>query len=150
MYSRPRSVSNLSQTFRFPALETKEGLGRHCLNVWRLMSVIVAWLALTRKTEMHGELVFDTSGAANLIECDTGQHLNSLQPSDAIWWQRSGWTLVEVMVWSTAEGSWVHVHRLGTTVPQWHLKLKCPQTLSCLTLTMHFTSWRHTIVTSEG
>ena len=32
-------VSNLSQAFRFPALETYEGVGRHGLNVWRLMSM---------------------------------------------------------------------------------------------------------------
>ena len=55
----PRPVSNPWQTFWFPALENKEGLGRHGLNVWRLMSVIVACLALTHKTEMHGKLVFD-------------------------------------------------------------------------------------------
>ena len=57
--SGPCAVSNLSQTFQCPALESKGGLGRHGLNVWRLMSVIVAWLALTRKIEMHGEKVFD-------------------------------------------------------------------------------------------
>ena len=33
----PRPVWKLSQTFRFPALERKEGPGRHGLNVWRLM-----------------------------------------------------------------------------------------------------------------
>ena len=47
MYSEPRPVSNLSQTFRFLTLESKGGLGRHGLNVLRLMSVSVAWLALT-------------------------------------------------------------------------------------------------------
>ena len=41
------TVSKLSQTFQFPALERKDGLGRHGLNVWRLMSKRVAWLALT-------------------------------------------------------------------------------------------------------
>ena len=45
--SEPRPVSNLSQTFRFSALESNEGLERHGLNVWRLISVIVAWLTLT-------------------------------------------------------------------------------------------------------
>ena len=38
----PRPVSNLSQTFRFPALERKEGSRRHGLNVWRLLSISLA------------------------------------------------------------------------------------------------------------
>ena len=33
IYSGPRPVSKLSQTFRFPALERKEGPGRYVLNV---------------------------------------------------------------------------------------------------------------------
>ena len=53
--SVPRPVPNLSQTFWVPALQGEEGLKRHDLNVCRLMSVIVAWLPLTRKIEMHGE-----------------------------------------------------------------------------------------------
>ena len=39
---RPCPVSKLSQTFRFQALERKEGLVRLGLNVWRLMSKYVA------------------------------------------------------------------------------------------------------------
>ena len=35
-------VSNLLHIFRFPALEGEEGLKRHGLNMWRLMSVFVA------------------------------------------------------------------------------------------------------------
>ena len=50
-------LSNLSQTFQLPALENNKGLGRHGLSVWRLMSINVAWLALTHKIEMHGEAV---------------------------------------------------------------------------------------------
>ena len=42
MWNRPRLISNLSQTFRFPAPKGQEGLGRHGLNVWRLMSMGVA------------------------------------------------------------------------------------------------------------
>ena len=42
MYNRPCPVSKLSQTFRFSALERKEGPRRHGLNVWRLMSVSMA------------------------------------------------------------------------------------------------------------
>ena len=45
MYSGPRK--NASQTYRYPALESKGGLGRHSLNVRRVMSISVAWLALT-------------------------------------------------------------------------------------------------------
>ena len=42
IYNGPCPVSNLSQNFHFPALERKEGLVRHGLNVWRLMSITVA------------------------------------------------------------------------------------------------------------
>ena len=56
MYNVPRPVSNLSQTFRFQALEGEKDI-KGGLNVWKLMSVIAAWLALTRKTELHGESV---------------------------------------------------------------------------------------------
>ena len=42
IYNRPRAVSNPSQTFRFPALERKEGPGKHVRNVLRLMSMSVA------------------------------------------------------------------------------------------------------------
>ena len=59
MYNRLHHVSNLLQTFRFLALERKEGPGRHGLIVWRLMSISVAQLALTHLAEMHGEPVFD-------------------------------------------------------------------------------------------
>ena len=38
----PCPLSNLSQTFRFPALERKEGPEKLGLNVWRLMSKSVA------------------------------------------------------------------------------------------------------------
>ena len=59
MCSRPRPVSNLSQTFWFPAQESMGGLGGCGLNVWRLMSVTVAWMALTHRTEISWEPVFD-------------------------------------------------------------------------------------------
>ena len=59
MYSVPSPVSKLSQTSRFLALESKEGWWRHGLNVWKVRSISVTWLALTHKTEMHGESVFD-------------------------------------------------------------------------------------------
>ena len=44
-YRGLHNVSNLSQTFRFPAIENKEGHGRHGLNVWKLMSVSKCGLA---------------------------------------------------------------------------------------------------------
>ena len=47
MYSVPGPVSYLSQNFPFLVLKNKEGLKRRRLNAWRLMSVIVTWLALT-------------------------------------------------------------------------------------------------------
>ena len=37
MYRVPRPVSNLSQTFRFPAPDGKEGIERHGLNVSSLI-----------------------------------------------------------------------------------------------------------------
>ena len=40
-------------------MATFRGLIKRGLNVWRPMSVIVAWLALTRITYMYGEPVFD-------------------------------------------------------------------------------------------
>ena len=42
-FGRLSPVSNLSQTFHFPALESKEGLGKHGLNVGRPMSVWPSW-----------------------------------------------------------------------------------------------------------
>ena len=42
-----------------PCTKSKEDLGRHGLNVPRLMSVIESWLALPRKADIHGESVFD-------------------------------------------------------------------------------------------
>ena len=59
MYSGPGPVSILSQTFWFLVLDSKEGLWRRGLDVWRLIQVFVAWLTLAHKTEMHGEPVFD-------------------------------------------------------------------------------------------
>ena len=53
-------------------------------------------------------------------------------------------TLVQVMC-GVRQKDRVHVHSLGTSGPQWHLIFKCPQTLSCLTLTTHYcvmtTTW---------
>ena len=46
----------MSLTFRFPVLQGEEDLERRGPNVWRLISENVACLALTHKTEMHGEL----------------------------------------------------------------------------------------------
>ena len=82
IYSRPRPVSNLSQTLWFPALESKEGLGRYGRNVVRLMSVIVAWLALTHKTEMHGEMVFVIAWCCQPYRMGHGQHLNPKMDMD--------------------------------------------------------------------
>ena len=76
IYSGRRPVSILSQTFRFPALESKESLARHGLDVWRLVSVIVAWLALTRKAEMHGQSVFDMAWCNQPRRMGHRQHLN--------------------------------------------------------------------------
>ena len=42
VYNGPCPVSNVSQAFQFLALENKKDLGRHGLNVWRLMSICVA------------------------------------------------------------------------------------------------------------
>ena len=49
----------------------------------------------------------------------------------------------------------MYVHSLGTSGPQWHLIFKCPQTLSCLTLTTHYCVmtttwlWRHMSIVPE-
>ena len=64
MNSRPRPVSNLWQTFRFPALVNKEGLGRHGLNVWRLMSISVAWLASTHLFKPRSHIACNRSATS--------------------------------------------------------------------------------------
>ena len=69
-------VSNLSQTFHFSALESKGGLGKHGLNVWRPMSVRVAYLALTHWTEMHGEPVCNIACCCQPHKMGHGQHFN--------------------------------------------------------------------------
>ena len=79
-YSGPL-VSNLSQTLPLPALGSKEGSGRHGLNVLRLIQVIVTWLTLTHLAEMHAEPVFDIAFC-----CHTRQHLNLK------WIWLGGWT----------------------------------------------------------
>ena len=86
MYSRPHPVSILSQTFQFPALESKEGLG-HDLIVWSLMSMTVAWLALTHKTEMHGEPVFDIAWRCQPHRMGHGQGRNLKMDMDG-WMDR--------------------------------------------------------------
>ena len=73
-YIMPRPVSNLSENFRFSALECKESLKKSGLNVWRLMSVIVAWLALTCKTEMHAKPLFNIFWCCPPHRIGHGQH----------------------------------------------------------------------------
>ena len=63
-------------------LESKEGLGRHGLVVWRLMSISVAWLELTRKAEMHGDLVFEIAWRSQPNRMGHGQHLNLNKNTD--------------------------------------------------------------------
>ena len=60
IYIGPRPVTNLSQTYRFPNLEGQEGLEMYGINMSRLVSRKVTWLALTRKTETHGDPVLPT------------------------------------------------------------------------------------------
>ena len=82
MHNELRPVSNISQTFRFPALENKEGHGRYglkfILNVCRRMSISVVWLALTNKTQIHvyGEPVFDITWWCRIHRMGHRQHLN--------------------------------------------------------------------------
>ena len=45
MYTVQRPACNPSQTERFPALESDEGLEKRGPNVWKFMSVILACLA---------------------------------------------------------------------------------------------------------
>ena len=75
-FGGPHPVSNLSQTFRFPAPEGKEGLERHGLNVSRLTSLYVAWLRLTHKTEMLGEAVLGIAWCCQPHWMGNGQHPN--------------------------------------------------------------------------
>ena len=54
-----KSCINSITNFPFTGIKNKEGLGRHGLNMWRLVSMSLTCVALTHKTEMHGEPVFD-------------------------------------------------------------------------------------------
>ena len=78
MWSVPGPVSDLSQTYRFPAPEGKEGLEQHGLNVSKLisMNVHMAWLALSGKTKMHGEPVFDIAWCCQPHQMGHRQHPN--------------------------------------------------------------------------
>ena len=82
MCSVPRPVSNLSQIYRFPAPEGKVGLERHGLNMSVLISGYVACLALTYKTEMHGELVLDIVWCCQSHSMGHGERPNLKW----IWW----------------------------------------------------------------
>ena len=82
-------LSNLSQTFHFPALESKEGLGKHGLNVWRPMSVSMAKLAFTHCTEMHGEPVFNIACCCQPHRMGHGQHFNLRMDLD-------GWMVIGI------------------------------------------------------
>ena len=88
-FQRLSPVSNLSQTFRFPALESKGGLGKH-----GLMSVSVALLALTHWTEMQGESMFNVVCCCQPIEWDTenGEHFNLKNGSG---WM-NGWMVIGI------------------------------------------------------
>ena len=88
-FRRLSPVWNLSQTSHFPALESKEGLGKHGLNVWRPMSVSVALLALTHCTEMHGEPVFNIACCCQPHRMGHGQHFNLRMDLD-------GWMVIGI------------------------------------------------------
>ena len=57
----------------------------HGLNLSRLMSVIVAWLGLIHKTEMHGEPVFGVAWCCQPHWMGHGPHPN-LKMDVMIWW----------------------------------------------------------------
>ena len=52
-------LSSRITNFPISSIKSKDGLERRGLNVWRLMSVTVTWLTLTRKTETPEEPAFD-------------------------------------------------------------------------------------------
>ena len=68
LYTEVRPVSKLSQTLRLPTLEIKGSIKRHGLNVWRLVSISVAWLALTNKTVMHENQCSTSLAVADVIK----------------------------------------------------------------------------------
>ena len=94
MYSGPRPVSNLPETLRFQARGSKERLGKHDLNAWRLISV--AWLAFTHKAEMLGESVFDVAWCCQPIEWDTGSTF-ILGYGWMAWWEQAG---RQALIWT--------------------------------------------------
>ena len=105
MYSVPHPVSNLSQTYRSSTLESEDGPARCDPNVLRLMLDNVACLALTRKTETHGELVSD--GATNPIRWDGDSTLISKWMDGWRWMDvdglMDGWMLYYVLWFGTIE-----------------------------------------------
>ena len=70
-------------------------------------------------------------------------------------WRLVGAKLLPEPICGVLQKDRVHVHSLGTSGPQWHLIFKCPQTLSCLTLTTHYCVmtttwlWRHMSIVPE-
>ena len=66
------SVSQKTET-KHPQLHYYKGLGRHGLNVWRLMAIIVDWLVLT---EIQGEPMFDAAWCCQSIRIEHRPHLN--------------------------------------------------------------------------
>ena len=59
-----------STNFQIPALESMKCLDGRDLNIWRLMSAIVTWMA------MHGEPVFSIAWWCQPHRMRHGQHLN--------------------------------------------------------------------------
>ena len=80
----PKTETKHLQLNQLPALEGEVGLERHGLTVLRLLSVIAAWLLLTRKTEMHGEPVF------NIAWCCEPHRMGHWQPPN-LWMSMDGW-----------------------------------------------------------
>ena len=86
--------------FPFLALECEEGLERRGLNVWRLMSVIMAWLALTCKTKTHRELVFDVA-CYQTHRMGHGQHPK--------WWMNGWMDGNSTRKWSMEQNPQMHI-----------------------------------------
>ena len=76
MCSVPLYVSSLSQSYWFPTLGNKEDLERCDPNLWRMMSVNVAHLALTHKAATYEGLVADIVWCCQPYRMGNGQHPN--------------------------------------------------------------------------
>ena len=87
-YARNLALTILRQSQMIKSVTTIPGTimrgrpKRRGLNMWRTISVYVAWLALTGRTDMHGEPLFDVVWCCQHRWMGHGQHPNLKMETD--------------------------------------------------------------------